>query len=92
MDHSRLQEFFSGASGLAQVCTQNGWPDPLTVSVEVLEENGTQVVCAVRFDEVIMEGSGCEAGRVACWGRFRLRLDARGEVAAAVLEAGDRKA
>ena len=59
--------------------------------IELLEEDDEQALCAVRFDEVIMEGSGCEAGRVACWGRFRVRLDARGRVVGAELETGDRK-
>ncbi|MDA1106855.1 MAG: hypothetical protein O2845_00415 [Proteobacteria bacterium] len=91
MDQTSLQEFFSASSGLAQLCTQNGWPDPASMRIELLEEDDEQALCAVRFDEVIMEGSGCEAGRVACWGRFRVRLDARGRVVGAELETGDRK-
>jgi hypothetical protein len=58
--------------------------------IEVLEETAAQIVCAVTFDEVIMEGSGCEAGRAACWGRFRLPLDQHGEITGAELAAGGR--
>lgn len=91
MDQTSLQEFFSGTAALAPLCTQNGWPDPASMHIELLEEDGKQALCAVRFDEVIMEGSGCEAGRVACWGRFRVRLDARGRVVGAELETGGRE-
>lgn len=91
MDQTSLQEFFSAYSGITQLCTQNGWPDPASMRIKLLEEDDRQVLCAVKFDEVIMEGSGCEAGRVACWGRFRVRLDARGRVVVAELEAGGRE-
>ena len=91
MDQTSLQEFFSACSGITQLCAQNGWPDPASMRIEVLEEDDRQVLCAVKFDEVIMEGSGCEAGRVACWGRFRVRLDARGRVVGAELETGGRE-
>ncbi|MDO9372467.1 MAG: hypothetical protein Q7U07_07765 [Gammaproteobacteria bacterium] len=91
MNQTSLQEFFSGTAALAPLCTQNGWPDPASMRIELLEEDDRQALCAVRFDEVIMEGSGCEAGRVACWGRFRVRLDARGRVVRAELETGGRE-
>jgi hypothetical protein len=38
------------------------------------------VLLAVTFEEVIMEGAGCIAGRVPCYGRVRVRLDARGRI------------
>ena len=91
MDRTSLHEFFAASSRVAQLCTQNGWPDPETVRIEVLEEDDTQALCAIQFDEVIMEGSGCEAGRVTCWGRFRVRLDGSGKVVGAEIESGDRK-
>lgn len=91
MDHTRLQEFFSGTAALAPLCTQNGWPDPDSMRIELLEEDDRQALCAIKFDEVIMEGSGCEAGRAACWGRFRVQFDARGRVVGAELETGERR-
>lgn len=90
MDHARVSAYFSGSAEIARLCTQNGWPDPASMHIDLLEETDTEIVCAVRFDEVIMEGSGCEAGRVACWGRFRLQLDQHGEIAVAELVAGER--
>lgn len=90
MDHARLKTFFSSSPELARLCTQNGWPDPASMHIDLLEETDTYVVCAVNFDEVIMEGSGCEAGRVACWGRFRLPLNQHGEITTAELVAGER--
>ncbi|MDP1708915.1 MAG: hypothetical protein Q8L89_07630 [Gammaproteobacteria bacterium] len=89
MSHARVSAYFSSSAEIARLCTQNGWPDPASMRVEVLEETPAQIVCAVTFDEVIMEGSGCEAARVACWGRFHLRLDGQGEVMGVELAGGD---
>ena len=91
MDKTSLHEFFSASAGVTHLCTQNGWPDPNSMRIEVLEVTDRHALCAVNFDEVIMEGSGCEAGRVACWGRFRVRLDARGRAVGAELETGGKE-
>jgi hypothetical protein len=71
---------------------QNGWPDPETIEIETLRHEEDQVLCSVTFDEILMEGSECIAGRVSCWGRFRVQLDANGEVVQAELLAGTRDA
>lgn len=75
-----LLEYLSGCRELAQLCTQNGWIDDETVRVEVLEGDDSWLLVAVTFEEVLMEGSGCVAGRVPCYGRMRIRLDERGDV------------
>ncbi len=80
MDQSAIDRFFVQTPLLASLCTQNGWPDSDSLKVEVLERTVAGVVCAVSFDEILVEGAGCVAGRVPCWGRFRLDVDPAGQV------------
>ena len=88
MRDTAIERFFAATPRIAELCTQNGWPDPETLRVEIVERSGNEVVCAVSFEEVAMEGSGCVAGRLGCWGRYRLRVNAQGEVETADLLAG----
>jgi len=94
MNLKPIKKFFASTPKLAELCSQNGWPDPGSLNLAVLDEcpadtaGNSEVVCSVTFDEVIMEGSGCEAGRVACWGRYRVKLDQQGNVREAALESG----
>lgn len=88
MNQKALANFFATTPRLAELCTQNGWPDPDSLKVSVIENQPDEALCSVSFDEVVMEGSGCEAGRVACWGKIRLKLTPEGTVAAAEIESG----
>ncbi len=88
MDLQSLLEFFAKTPRLAELCTQNGWPDPETIKLSVIENKSDEALCAVSFDEVVMEGSGCEAGRVPCWGKIRLRFTPGGHVTATEIETG----
>jgi len=87
MDQSVVERYFAKTPMLASLCSQNGWPDGDSLKVEVLERTPHGAVCAVSFEEILMGGSGCVAGRVSCWGRFRLEWDAAGQVAHAEREA-----
>lgn len=89
MDRRRLEEYFAGTPRLAELCTQNGWPDPETLKVEVVGREGDRVLCSVSFEEVIMEGAGCVAGRIDCWGRYRVSEAPDGRIDAELL-AGSR--
>lgn len=80
MDQSAIDRFFIETPMLASLCRQNGWPDSDSLKVDVLERTASTVLCAVSFDEILMEGAGCVAGRVPCWGRFRLNVDSAGSV------------
>lgn len=80
MDRRRLEHFFARTPRLAELCTQNGWPDPETLKVELLDRDGEAWLCSVSFEEVIMEGAGCVAGRIDCWGRYRVREAADGGI------------
>lgn len=75
-----IDQYLKSSRELTQLCTQNGWIDNETLSYELIEQGHHQAVINVTFDEVLMEGSGCVAGRVPCYGKLRLTLDDNGEV------------
>lgn len=76
----KLQEYLTTCRELTRFCTQNGWIDNDTLRVDVLEHDARALVAAVTFEEVVMEGSGCVADRVSCYGRVRVTLDPKGDV------------
>ena len=76
----KLEEYLRTCRELNAFCTQNGWIDDDTLQVDVLEHDRTSVLMAVTFEEILMEGSGCVAGRVACYGRIRAHLSPTGDV------------
>lgn len=80
MDTEQVRPFFETMPRIAELCAQNRWPDTDTLRVGVLDENGDRIECTVSFEEVLMEGAGCVAGRLACRGRYRLTLGAGGRV------------
>ena len=90
MGEESLLRFFADAPSLTEICTQNGWPDPQTLRVVVLEQGASELLCEVAFEEVIMEGSGCCADRVGCWGQYRVQLDASGSIVRADAVVGPR--
>jgi hypothetical protein len=65
---------------LAELTSQNGWIDNDTLAVDLLDGGAGWLLVSVRFEEVIVEGAGCVAGRVPCSGRVRLTLGPAGEV------------
>lgn len=75
-----LDRYLRSCRELARLCTQNGWIDNDTLRYEILERSGGQVTAAVYFEEIVMEGSGCVADRVQCYGRVRIGLDGHGQV------------
>lgn len=77
---TNVRQYLRDCRELSQLCSQNGWIDNDTLTVEILERQSDQLLAAVQFDEVIMEGSGCVAGRVPCFGRVHVRLDPAGNV------------
>lgn len=61
-------------------CTQNGWIDDDTIRYEVSSSADGWTRINVYFRELVMEGSGCVADRVECFGQVDLRLDDRAQV------------
>jgi hypothetical protein len=86
MDMKAINDFFQTTPRLAELCTQNGWPDPQSLQVDLLEQIPGEILCSVSFDEVVMEGAGCEAGRVPCWGRYRVKVNMQNKIIDALLE------
>lgn len=75
-----IDEYLKGSRDLAQFCSQNGWIDNDSLRYEVMEQDDNHTVVNVLFDEVVMEGSGCVAARVPCYGKMRLTLGNNGQV------------
>jgi hypothetical protein len=75
-----IEEYLKSARELSTLCSQNGWIDNETLRYELMEQDDTHAVVNVTFDEVVMEGSGCVADRVSCYGKLRLTLDNSGQV------------
>lgn len=72
MSSDPLLELLKKAPELASLCTQNGWIDNDTLTYEVIEHVGDRWLLAVQFEEIIMEGAGCIAGRIPCYGRVSI--------------------
>lgn len=75
-----INEYLKSSRELAQLCSQNGWIDNETLRYELTEQDNDHAVVNVHFDEVVMEGSGCVAARVPCYGKMRLSLGDKGQV------------
>ncbi len=80
-----IERYLLSCRELTAFCTQNGWIDDNTLYYEIIEQNDHEVIALVQFEEILMEGSGCQAGRVPCQGRLRLLLDRYGQVCHAEL-------
>jgi len=77
---SNIEKYLRSCRELSEFCSQNGWIDNSTLILEVLFENDRKAIVDVRFEEIIMEGSGCVAARIPCWGKMVLELDKCGRV------------
>lgn len=77
-DH--IAQWLKSTPLVSEFCTQNGWIDDETLRYEVRASDPDRVRINVYFTEVVMEGSGCVADRVDCFGQVALQLDDHGEV------------
>lgn len=77
---STLLDYLKTTPKLAKLCTQNGWIDNDSLRYQIIEQSDGQLVLAVEFEEIIMEGSGCVADRKACYGRVRVVKHGTGEI------------
>ena len=75
-----IDEYLKVCPELATLCSQNGWIDNSSLRSEILSENAYEVLLAVYFDEVVMEGSGCVAAIRPCYGRVRVQTDNSGKL------------
>ena len=79
MSHE-IDEYLKNCPELTRLCSQNGWIDNSSLRSEILGESPHEVLLAVYFDEVGMEGSGCVAAIKPCYGRVRAQVDNSGKV------------
>lgn len=77
-----LNEYLKNCPEITRFCSQNGWIDNTTLRTDIIERHADEAVVAVYFDEIVMEGAGCVAGTVPCYGRVRVKLDRQGAFAA----------
>jgi len=76
----KIFEYLRSCRKLVRFCSQNGWIDNETLRFDILELEDGAVIAAIEFEEIVMEGSGCVAAKVSCYGRMRIYLDDDGEV------------
>ena len=75
-----IDEYLKVCPELTTLCSQNGWIDNGSLRSEILSESPHEVLLAVYFDEVVMEGSGCVAAIKPCYGRVRVQTDSSGKL------------
>lgn len=75
-----IDEYLKSSRELSQLCSQNGWIDNETLRYDLMEQDDSHTVVNVSFEEVVMEGSGCVAARVPCYGKLRLTIDNNDQV------------
>jgi hypothetical protein len=80
LERSKIKDYLRGCRELTLFTSQNGWIDDDTLRFGVLQHDSDSALIFVEFDEILVEGSGCVAGRVPCHGRLRLRLAGDGQV------------
>lgn len=79
-EQDKIRYYFAHTPLLAHLCQQNGWPDAESLQVETRTLSAHAAICSVSFEEILMEGSGCVAGRATRWGQFEVQVDAAGDV------------
>ena len=75
-----VEKYLLTCRELCRFCSQNGWIDNDTLRFEILQQDKHFVLVNVEFEELLMEGAGCLAGRVSCYGQIRLCLDESGRI------------
>jgi len=70
-----VSDYLENCRELSQLTTQNGWIDNETLKITPLSKEKNTMIVDVRFDEIVMEGSGCVAARIGCYGQVQLQLD-----------------
>jgi hypothetical protein len=80
-----IERYLMSCRELTAFCSQHGWIDKNSLHYEIIEQNDRCVIAFVQFEEILMEGSACVAGRIPCQGRLCLTLDHYGQVTHAEL-------
>ena len=75
---SAIQKALECSVELAKLTSQNGWIDSHSLVFEIIDNSQNVCIVNVLFDEILMEGAGCVAGRHACYGQLRMIFSAEG--------------
>ncbi len=75
-----VTDWLAHTSLVSRFCTQNGWVDSDSLRYEIQQQDDRRLRINVRFTEIVMEGSGCVADRVECFGQIELEVDAGGAI------------
>ncbi|MCK5719422.1 MAG: hypothetical protein KAH84_05655 [Thiomargarita sp.] len=75
-----LRKYLENCRELSELTSQNGWIDNESLEIEIIEQEQNTVTLKVIFKELIMEGAGCLANRLECFGKVQLQLDENGKV------------
>lgn len=73
-----LNDYLKNCREITQFCSQNGWINNASLEIDIIEHSKNEALIAVYFDEIIMEGAGCVAGTIPCYGRIRVKLNSEG--------------
>ena len=76
----QIDEYLRRGNELAQFCSQNGWIDSGSLRAEIVSQDARQLELRVYFQEVVMEGSGCTATTIPCFGRLRFPIGEQGRL------------
>lgn len=68
LNNVEISDLLGSCRELSVLCSQNGWIDTDTLSYDLIEQSASCVKLKVRFEEIVMEGSGCVAARISCYG------------------------
>lgn len=63
-----IRRLLASSRELTVLCSQNGWIDSDTMSYDLIEQSEESLKLKVKFEEIVMEGSGCVAARISCYG------------------------
>ncbi len=72
LSDNQIEDLLVSRRELAALCSQNGWIDSASISYEVIEQADQYFILNVSFTEIIMQGAGCIAGRIACYGQVKI--------------------
>ena len=75
-----VEKYLRNCRELTRFCSGNGWIDHNSLRFTVIVESSEELIVDVEFDELLMEGSGCQHDRVTCCGQVHLYLDRLGRV------------
>ena len=75
-----VRKYLLTCQEITAFCTQNGWIDNESLEFEIVEQQNNNIIISVKFDEIIMEGAGCIANHVSCFGKLLIIFNKVGEI------------